>query len=76
MRAFAFIWVIITISWFTYITIYLGNKEEKFKKLVGESCVINNDTLLIIDYSFFENDYTLSNGLKVNSELIKLNLVK
>ncbi len=33
--------------------------------------VIEKDTLLIVDYSFLESNYTLSDGRKVSFELIK-----
>jgi hypothetical protein len=54
------------------------NKEKsKIVVNIGKRVVIEKDTLLITDYSFFESNYTLSNGRQVSFELInKLPIVK
>ena len=36
---------------------------------VGESLILNNDTLIIVDYSLLNNTYKLDNGVDINFEL-------
>lgn len=47
--------------------------EQSFKSKIGTKCVINNDTLIVVDYSLFEDSFILSNGMKVSKELITKN---
>ena len=49
----------------------LDGVEGKYKKHIGESFVLSGDTLVIIDYSMFNETFTLSNGQKISSELVK-----
>lgn len=44
--------------------------------LINKRVIINKDTLIVIDYSFWESNFTLSNGMKVNEKIIKQNIVK
>ena len=46
-------------------------EKSKIEANIGEKVVIEKDTLLILDYSFLESNYTLSDGRKVSFELIK-----
>lgn len=46
-------------------------EKSKIEANIGEKVVIEKDTLLIVDYSFLESNYTLSDGRKVSFELIK-----
>jgi len=54
---------------------HLSNSFEsnniKIKSYLGKSFVINNDTSTIIDYSFIEGNFTLSNGTKINFDLVE-----
>lgn len=47
------------------------NKENRCKAKIGTQIVLYSDTLMIIDYSLLNDNYTLSNGMKVNFELIE-----
>lgn len=42
----------------------------KYRNKVGTEFVLNNDTLKVIDYSYYMDNFTLSNGVIVNSTLI------
>lgn len=50
--------------------------KEKMEANVGERTVIEKDTLSIVDYSTFNETYTLSDGNKVNRFYAEKNLVK
>lgn len=52
------------------ITKKLNTQENKYKKHIGEKYIIDKDTLTIIDYSIFSENFTLSDGRKVNYVLI------
>lgn len=43
---------------------------EEYKSHIGNEFVIGKDTLMIVDYSIWNENYTLDNGLKVNAKLI------
>jgi hypothetical protein len=52
------------------VTKKLNTEESKYKKHIGEKYIIDKDTLTIVDYSFFSENFTLSDGRKVNYVLI------
>lgn len=63
---------------FVSVLSYLGNdvadkvikEEDKYKKHIGLKHVIDKDTLTIVDYSIWDETFTLSDGRKVNYMLI------
>lgn len=67
---------LIFLTLFFYICISLGTEFIQYKEnldfKVGHKTVINNDTLQVIDYSIVNNTCTLSNGMIVNSKIIKI----
>lgn len=48
-----------------------NSKTESLKELVGESVIIKDDTLLIIDYSSINNTFTLDDNRTVDVNLVK-----
>ena len=48
----------------------IDNTENKYKKHIGKKHVIDKDTLTIVDYSIFNENFTLSDGRKVSYILI------
>ena len=44
---------------------------EIFQKRIGQKVKLNDDTLIIVDYSLFDESYTLSNGIKIDTNLIR-----
>ena len=42
---------------------------------IGNKVLLDNDTLTIIDYKVIGNTYTLSNGVKIDANLVKTNLI-
>tara|TARA_R110002124_G_scaffold286377_2_gene467141 strand:- start:7 stop:258 length:252 start_codon:yes stop_codon:yes gene_type:complete len=48
----------------------LNTEENKYKKHIGKKYIIDKDTLTIVDYSIFSENFTLSDGRKVNYVLI------
>jgi hypothetical protein len=43
---------------------------NKYKKMVGEKVILKDDTLMIIDYSLVESNFTLEDGRKISIELL------
>jgi hypothetical protein len=54
----------------TDVTKKLNTEENKYKKHIGEKYIMDKDTLTIVDYSIFSENFTLSDGRKVNYVLI------
>ena len=52
---------------------FISNKIEgefdKVKTKVGQKLILQNDTLMIIDYSVFNSNYTLEDGRKISFDL-------
>lgn len=46
----------------------LDAKTTNIINQVGKKVIINKDTLLIMDYSLLNQNYTLSNGVKISFE--------
>lgn len=60
---------VITASFF--IDREINNVKSKIEINLGKKVVMENDTLLIINYSLYESTYTLSNGKIVSIELVE-----
>lgn len=45
--------------------------EANMKAEIGTRILYTKDTLFIVDYSMLNDTYTLSNGIKINKELLK-----
>jgi len=43
---------------------------------IGKRVVVSKDTLQIIDYNYILNQYTLDNGVKINTKFAEKTLVK
>jgi hypothetical protein len=55
----------------------LNKKTDTYKEKAGERIVLNKDTLTIIDYSFTNENFKLSNGQEISFELVKkLKIIK
>ena len=52
----------------------IEKESYKYKKEVGKNIVIGKDTLQILDYSKFNENFTLSNGTTVSYEFVKQQL--
>ena len=48
----------------------LIDEQTKYKNEIGTEIVLEKDTLMIIDYSFVNSNFILSNGQTINIELI------
>ncbi len=49
----------------------MDKRDKEMKSHVGETVIIDKDTLTIVDYSFMDNNYTLGNGLKVSEAFLQ-----
>ena len=54
---------------------YSGQLETA-KNLLGEKVIVESDTLTIVNYSMWHDDYTLSNGLTVAEDYVMQNIVE
>jgi hypothetical protein len=43
---------------------------KKYEPLVGSSYTLNGEKLMVVDYSYLNGNFTLSNGVKVCESLI------
>lgn len=43
---------------------------NKYETRVGDKVILKGDTLMIIDYSFIESNFTLEDGRKISIELL------
>ena len=48
----------------------LISKDKEMKTHIGEEVIIKNDTLIIISYSFFNEEYDLDNGSRISAEFL------
>jgi len=66
--------IFVFILWFTSIKLIfdeINNYDAKYKKYINTTCIINKDTLVVLDYSRVMKTFTLSNGTKVDYNFIK-----
>lgn len=54
----------------------INSYTNKFQALVGERVVVGKDTLIIVNSSVLNEDYTLANGTKVSWDYAKKHIVK
>lgn len=45
--------------------------DDEYKSNIGKEIILEKDTLTIVDYSLWDETYTLSNGVKVSTDFIK-----
>jgi len=48
----------------------IESEKQEMKSKIGDKYILDGDTLTITDCSWIEDSYTLSNGVKINKELI------
>jgi hypothetical protein len=46
-------------------------KTKFYKSKLGEEFILDKDTLKIVDYNSFEEVFILSDGRKINKEIVK-----
>jgi hypothetical protein len=47
------------------------DNEAEYKDYVGDELVIKKDTLIIVDYSTIDKNFTLDNGRKVSFKFVQ-----
>jgi len=62
--------IILFISSLYVLNNILVKEENKYKEHMGDVFILEKDTLTVTDYSILEENFTLSNGKKVNKSLI------
>lgn len=60
---------VITCMWLSFELYRVSRSNSKCK--IGTQIVLYSDTLMIVDYSLLNENYTLSNNTKVSFELIE-----
>ena len=66
--------VIVALLWYFVISTaneVWENESGALKELVGEEVILKGDTLLVTDYSTFNQTLTLDDGRVVSAELVK-----
>lgn len=73
------IFVVLTVVIAIVLTI-VGNKANKellvTKSFLGKKCIVEKDTLTIINYSTFMSTYKLSNGVDYDMDFVKYKVIK
>jgi len=54
----------------------LNSLDQDMKNAIGDTIILQQDTLIIIDYSLFNENFTLSNGKEVSSEFVTKQIAK
>lgn len=49
---------------------------EEMEKSLNTRVILNNDTLIVVDYSIFHESYILSNGLSIHKNMLEILKVK
>ena len=70
-----FILIVITVSYISKscnkISEVITEADNNYKKEIGNKYIFEKDTVTIVDYSLFNESYSLSNGQKINFNLVK-----
>lgn len=53
----------------------LKDEQDKYKVQVGKKIVVGKDTLQILDYSTWQENFTLSNGTTVSYDFVQKQLL-
>ena len=61
---------ILTVVIATYITKPIRENINRVKAKIGVTIVYNKDTVMVTDYSMFNETYSLSNGQIISMELL------
>lgn len=56
--------------WFTTVENKINKIESELETYIGKECIINKDTLQVIDYSIWSEKLILSNGLQISPKII------
>ena len=46
--------------------------DNEAKEKIGQQVILNKDTLIIINYSLWDDTYTLENGIIISKEFLNL----
>lgn len=48
----------------------IGKENQRYKAEVGTEVILKGDTLMVVDYSLWDDTFTLENGVSVSSKLV------
>ena len=60
------IFIIINIIIWTIVFGAIGDIEATYQEQIGEQVIIKTDTLIVVDYSMFNEHYILDNGSTIS----------
>lgn len=68
------IWIaiIVFVALMTLQIIIVESAESNMEQHLGESIIIDKDTVTIIDHSLFFGEYTLSDGRTISEEFLNI----
>lgn len=75
MGRFIFLCVVIIACYLVYtddgnkVITDLDHKEQYMRSMVGTKQLLGDDSVMIVDYSMWDNTYTISNGAEVAAHL-------
>ena len=64
------VWVLLLVMYANTCSSSLETELNKYETRVGDKVILKGDTLMIIDYSFMESNFTLEDGRKISIELL------
>jgi hypothetical protein len=70
MKLLSIIPSLIYIAIVVWLTISASNRSDEMKSKLGFEYILFGDTLNIVDYSFWNSSYTLSNGVVIHQDFI------
>lgn len=71
--------VVFVVIWKHYsvrITDALEKDEERLEQFIGDEVVLGGDTLKVVNYSIWNNELQLDNGVKVTPKYVLENRIK
>lgn len=72
-----YVFIFFSIVYISAVYYFVINEKKEYVEMLNKEVILKNDTLTIIDYSQFDETYTLDNGLKYDKNFIeKLKFIK
>ena len=63
------VFVVLVVIFSTLLGNRIDDEVSKIETKVGQKLILQKDTLMIIDYSVFNSNYTLEDGRKISFDL-------
>ena len=70
-----FIFVLLFVLMYIFINKGLNKLHEindNYRSMIGKEIIVKNDTLIILNYSLWDDTYTLNDGKKISGEYVNI----